>query len=294
MSREHSHSHVHSHEHAQRTIGLAFALNLAFGLTELGGGWWVGSVAVLAGAMHDLGDALSLALAWGFERFAERTPDRRFNFGYRRFSLLSAVITGAIVITGAVAIAIEAAERLRAPASEALGGWGMVAFAAAGLAVNGFAALRLSLGRTHNERMLTWHMLEDCVGWTAILVGAFAIRLTGYSWIDAALALALSTFVAVNVVRRLISTVFLFLQGRPENFDEDSFVADVLKIDGVAAVDHVRVWSLDGDAFALTLRLRLGVATLAEAEVAKGRARALALHLGAVADCIAIETAPAG
>jgi cobalt-zinc-cadmium efflux system protein len=103
----------------------------------------------------------------------------------------------------------------------------------------------------------------------------------------------LSGFVLFNVARHLRQTFFLFLQGRPANFDEEEFVRSAAGIEGVARIDSIRAWSLDGNAFVLAMRLDLSVATLREAERVKGQVRELAAQRGADRGSIAIETRPA-
>lgn len=268
-----SHGHHHHHDHAHHVIGnirLAFALNLAFSVIELVGGLWIGSVAITADAVHDFGDSISLGIAWALERFAGRSRDNRFNFGYRRFSLLSALISGLIISTGSIIIIFEALKRFQSPNPPS--GVAVMAFAVLGLAVNGFAAWRLSRGSTENEKMLTWHLFEDMMGWAIVLVGGFVMALTDIAWIDPALAVGLSIFILYNVLNRLKDTAYLFLQGRPASFDEKKFLADALAVPGVEHVDHLAVWSLDGQTSILSARL----------------------HLHSVRDPLAIETVKAG
>ena len=93
------HHHPHPSEQNLRT---AFFLNLAFTLVELVGGFWVNSVAILSDAIHDLGDSLSLGTSWYLEKLAKKKPDSRYSFGYRRFSLLGALINSVVLILGSI------------------------------------------------------------------------------------------------------------------------------------------------------------------------------------------------
>jgi cobalt-zinc-cadmium efflux system protein len=244
-------------------IRLAFFLNLSFSLIELVGGLWIGSLAIVADSVHDFGDSISLGLAWVLERLANRRKDQQFNFGYRRFSLLSALISGVIITAGSVVIVSECLRRFtqaivtegysaQAPASGP-----MIGLAILGLAVNGLAAWRLSKGATQNEKVLTWHLIEDMAGWGIVLIGAIVIALTGWWWIDPLLAFGLALFVAFNVLRHLKDTAYLFLQGRPTNFDESSFLKEALAVEGVEKIDHLAVWSLDGETSVLSARVHL-------------------------------------
>lgn len=267
---------------AMGNIRFAFFLNFGFSIIELFGGLWVGSLAIVADSVHDFGDSVSLGLAWFLERFANRRSDQRFNFGYRRFSLLSALISGVVITAGSGAIIVESLRRFHQPSVPA--GWPMAMLALLGLTINGVAAFRLSRGQTQNERILTWHLLEDVLGWAAVLVGALLIIATGATWIDPLLAIGLALFVSFNVFRHLKDTAFLFLQGRPRNFNEETFLGEALAVDGVEKVDHLAVWSLDGETSVLSARLHLhNVRDPLEIERVKREVRAAAGKQGALA-----------
>jgi cobalt-zinc-cadmium efflux system protein len=259
-----SHSHVHGHSHgpgghhhhgAVNNIKMAFFLNLFFSVFEIIGGLWVGSLAIVADAIHDFGDSISLGVAWFLEGYANKTRDDRFNFGYRRFSLLSALISGIVITAGSAVIINEAIRRFSEP--HVPSGLPMMIFAVFGIAVNGAAAWRVSHGSTQNEKMLTWHLIEDIAGWGLVLVGGGVIYFTGWTWVDPVLALALAVFVSFNVIKHLKETAYLFLQGRPGNFDEDKFLSEASKAPGVELIDHLAVWSLDGETSVLSARLHL-------------------------------------
>ncbi|MEK7358006.1 MAG: cation diffusion facilitator family transporter [Bdellovibrionota bacterium] len=261
---DHAHGHAHEHGHGSHhhhhhavvdNIKLAFALNFCFAIVELIGGLWIGSLAIVADAIHDAGDSVSLGVAWFLEKLANKRGDSKFNFGYRRFSLLSALVSGIVITVGSTVIVIQAIQRFADPHVPA--GLPMMGLAILGIAVNGLAAFRLSRGSTSNEKMLTWHLVEDMAGWGVVLIGGGVIYLTGWPWVDPVLALGLAIFVAFNVLRRLRETAYLFLQGRPQNFDEARFIEEAMAVSGVEHVDHLAVWSLDGETSILSARLHL-------------------------------------
>lgn len=277
--RRHGHSHGSHHHHhhgaSSGNIQMAFFLNFGFSIVELVGGLWIGSLAIVADAIHDFGDSVSLGIAWFLEKVANRRSDDKFNFGYRRFSLLAALISGVVITAGSLLVIYQALMRFKDPHVPA--GLPMIALAAIGISVNGFAAFRLSKGHTQNEKVLTWHLVEDVIGWAAVLVGGILIHFTGWAWIDPALALGLATFVSFNVLRYLKETLYLFLQGRPLNFDERRFLREVSSVPGIERVDNLAIWSLDGDSSVLSLRLHLhSVRDPNEIEGIKARVREFA------------------
>ena len=235
----------HNHNHVSQNIRIAFFLNLSFTIVEIIGGFFTNSIAILSDALHDLGDSLSLGLAWYLEKLSLKKPDRRFSFGYRRLSLLSALINGIILIAGSVFILSEAIPRLLVP--EPVNVVGMFYLSILGMVVNGVSVLRLRGGTTLNERVVTWHLIEDVLGWAAI----FVISIVMYFWpvtiLDTILSLFITLFVLWNVLKRLKETIVIFLQAVPPGIDIDRLEADLVQLEAVSSVHHTHIWSLDGE-----------------------------------------------
>lgn len=279
----HSHHHHHHHSHAGddgalKNIGVAFWLNLSFAVIELVGGYLTQSLAVMSDALHDFGDALSFGVGYVLQRKSRQGPTEHFSYGYRRLSLLSAFISGLVISTGSIFIAKEAIASFSEPHDPH--GPGMMALAILGIGMNGFAAWRMSLGHTHNEKMLRWHLIEDILGWVAVLIGSICIWAFGWNWLDPVLALAISVFVLVNVLRNLAATIGLFLQANPNPEGLRAFRTQVAALPNLVEVHDVHFWSLDGVRHVLSLHAVLRDVSLAEGD--KDQIRALSRLLG---DC---------
>ena len=244
-----THNH-HHHHHAGDNIGVAFSLNLAFTLLEIIGGLYTNSLAILSDAVHDLGDSLSLGLAWYLDRTSQRDADHRFTYGYRRFSLLGALITTIVLIAGSLYVLAQAIPRLIRP--EPAHAPGMALFAVLGILVNGAAALRLRGDNSLNARMVAWHMIEDLLGWVAVLVVSITLLFFDLYILDPILSVLITLYVLYNVLRNLRKTLRLFLQAVPEQVDLAHIKERILAIEGVCDTHHTHVWSLDGDHHVLT------------------------------------------
>jgi cobalt-zinc-cadmium efflux system protein len=254
---QHHHSHAdHAHTHAiSNRIGVAFALNFTFTLIELVGGLLTNSVAIVADAVHDFGDTLAIGFGWAASRMAERSPDASYTYGYQRLSLLSALVNGLLLTAGSVWILSETLPRLWQPELPHTGG--VIGLALLGLAVNGAAAWRLRGGGTQNEKMLSWHLLEDTLGWAAVLVGGVLMHFTGWAVIDPLLSLAVTLFILINVARNLRGTLRLFLQVSPDRALTDRIRRELESLPGVSGSHHLHLWSLDGQHHVLTAHLTL-------------------------------------
>lgn len=253
----HHHGHSHDHHHAldlaERNLGLAFFLNLAFAMIELIGGWWAGSLAILSDALHDFGDALSLGMGYFLQKKSRVKPTENFSYGPKRLSLLSAVISGIIISLGALLILRESIPRIWEPTEP--NGPAMLALAVLGLAVNGFAAWKMSGGQTFNEKMMRWHLIEDVLGWATILVGTLVMIFFKWNWLDPVMAILVSLFVLYNVFRQLSKTVNLFLQANPNPEGLKKFRLAVAQLPEIKGIHDVHFWSLDGIHHVLSLHV---------------------------------------
>ncbi len=248
------HQHGHNHQ-SERNLLLAFALNLAFTVLEIAGGFWTNSIAILSDALHDAGDCLSLGLAWYLQTLSARRPDAVFTYGYRRFSTLGALLTGVVLVIGLAFIGFGAVQRLREPAEVRVPG--MLALAVIGIAFNGFAAWRLRHGHSLSEQVASWHLLEDTLGWIAVLVGSIVMLIWNLPIIDPLLSLGISVLILWNVVRNLKKVSLVFLQSAPAGFDVAAFDRQMADIPAVIGSHHTYTWTLDGESHVFSTHLVL-------------------------------------
>jgi len=245
-------SHNHSHN-STGDLRLAFFLNLSFTIIEIAGGIWTNSLAILSDAIHDLGDSLSLGMAWYLESYARKDKDKKYSYGYRRYSLLSALINTVVLIVGSVFILSRAVTRLFNP--EPVDAKGMIFFAVLGIIVNGLAMLRLRGGKSLNARVVAWHLIEDVLGWVAVLIMSIVLLFTDLYILDPIFSILITCFVLYNVIKNLRKTLALFLQAVPENMDLEKIENRLLAIDNVCSSHHTHIWSMDGEHHVLTTHL---------------------------------------
>ncbi len=256
----HHHHHHHDHDHhddsSLKRIKTAFRLNIAFTLIEIVGGLLTGSLAIVADAVHDLGDSFSLGLALILERKARDKANFQWTYGYKRLSTLSALICAIVLIAGSLSILFTAATRILHPSAPP-NSWGMIALALVGTAVNGWAAFGLSRGATQNEKVLTLHLLEDFLGWIAVLFGGIIIWLTGWTIVDPLLAVLISLFILLNLYKNLRGTLRILLQYVPETVKLDEIIHKIRSLDGLVALRDYHAWTLDGKDHVFTCQIEL-------------------------------------
>lgn len=269
----------------ERSIFIAFILNLCFSLFELIGGLYTGSIAIISDSVHDLGDAVSIGISYFLERKSLREADDMYTYGYKRFSLLGAFITTAVLIAGSVAVICGSAVRLFRPAEVNYSG--MLIFAVVGAAVNFAAAYVTGHSSSANGRAVNLHMLEDVLGWLAVLVGAVLIGLTKLSVIDPLLSIGIAVFIFCEALKNLRGIGDVFLMKTPEHIDIPRVRADILAVGGVTGISDMRIINIDGESCHAVLKLSVSGVPAAEAK--KAAADILASH---GIDCPVIEIEP--
>ena len=229
---------------AKYTVWLAFFLNLTYAIVEFIAGGVFGSSAVLADSVHDLGDAIAIGISAFLETISNREEDNRYTLGYKRFSLLGALVTAIILMTGSVLVILENVTKILNPQpvnDEGILWLGMIA-----ITINVLASLVVSKGKTKNESILSLHFLEDTLGWVAVILMAIVLRFTDWYILDPLLSLVISFFILSKALPRFWSTLKIFLDAVPEGVETGDLEKDLEALNNVKSVNQISIWSMDG------------------------------------------------
>ncbi len=252
MSHHHDPAH---HHHSTSNIKVAFFLNLGFTLIEIVGGILTNSVAIISDAIHDLGDSLSLGLSWYFQTLSQRKSDKQFSFGYQRFSLLGAVINSMVLVVGGIFVLQEAIPRLWEPPQP--DAEGMIYLAILGILVNGAAVIKLRKGSSINEEVVSLHLLEDVLGWVAVLIAAIVMQFVDVPILDPLLSILITTWVLWNVYRNLRKSFKILLQAVPGDKDITALKQQIQDLPEVSNVHDIHLWTLDGEKDIFTVHIKV-------------------------------------
>jgi cobalt-zinc-cadmium efflux system protein len=253
----------------ERRLGAAFVLTIVFMAIEAVGGWFAGSLALMADAGHMLTDALALALAFAGFWFGRRPPDQRRSYGYRRFEVLAAWINGLLLSGIALLIMGEAALRLLAPV--AVKALPMLSIATAGLGVNLVTLwwLRQEPSNHINLRGAIFHVIGDVLGSAAAMLAAIVILATGWMPIDPLLSLVIALLILRSAFALVRGATHILLEGTPDDIDLERMREDVANsVPEITGIHHIHAWSLTSGHPMLTLHVQL----------AEGADRDTALH----------------
>ena len=229
---------------SKTSIWLAFFLNLSYAIVEFIAGGIFGSSAVLADSVHDLGDALAIGISALLETISNREEDRQYTLGYKRFSLLGAMLTAVILMIGSVLVILENITKIVHP--QPVNEKGILWLGIIAVAINVLASLVVRKGKTKNESILSLHFLEDTLGWLAVILMAIILRFTDWYILDPLLSLVISIFILSKAIPRFWSALKIFLDAVPEGVDIKQVKNDLEQLDHVVSVNQLNLWTMDG------------------------------------------------
>ena len=266
----HAHAHGHHHHHGHgKAFGVGLLLNVAYVAVEAGVGIAAGSLALIADAAHNAVDALSLLMAWVAATLARRAPTVRRTYGMRRSTILAALANGVLLLIAVGGIGWEAVHRLRDPAAV---DHGLVLWVAVvGIVINLGTAAMFWRGREKdlNIRAAFLHMLGDAAVTVGVLIGAFAMRATGWAWIDPALSLAIVVVIAATSIGLTRQAVDLALDAVPAGIDPEAVRAHLAAQPGIVGVHDLHIWGMSTTEVALTAHLVAAPGGFPDAERAR-------------------------
>ena len=229
---------------AKYTVWVAFFLNLSYAIVEFIAGGIFGSSAVLADSVHDLGDAIAIGISAFLETISNREEDRQYTLGYKRFSLLGALMTAVFLITGSILVILENTTKLFNP--QPVNDEGILWLGIIAVSINLLASLVVRKGKTKNESILSLHFLEDTLGWIAVILMAIILRFTDWYILDPLLSLVISIFILTKAIPRFWSALKIFLDAVPEGVETGDLEKDLEDLINVKSVNQLSIWSMDG------------------------------------------------
>ena len=229
---------------SKTSIWLAFFLNLSYAIVEFIAGGIFGSSAVLADSVHDLGDAIAIGISALLETISNREEDGQYTLGYKRFSLLGAILTAVILMIGSVLVILENITKIVGP--RPVNEEGVLWLGIIAVSINVLASLVVRKGKTKNESILSLHFLEDTLGWLAVILMAIILRFTDWYILDPLLSLVISIFILTKAIPRFWSTLKIFLNAVPEGVEAGDLAKDLESLTNVKSVNQLSIWSMDG------------------------------------------------
>lgn len=294
MPHDHHHGHHHHHHHADldgdRRVAWAVAVNLVLTLAQIVAGVISGSLALIADAIHNMSDALSLVIALAARRIGRRPADASMTFGYGRAEVVAALINYVTLVTIALYLAAEGIRRLVNPVE--VEGWIVVIVAAIALVVDTITALlvfRMTKDSV-NMRAAFLHNLADAMGSVAVIVAGTLILLYDWRLIDPIVTLMISAYILWHSAQGLRPVIRILMLGAPDGIDLSDLIAAMEATPGVANAHHVHLWHMQEQEAALEAHIAL--ARGASPETVKSDLKSLLqVRFGIAHSVLELETA---
>lgn len=240
---------------AGKAFVIGIILNLSFVVVELVIGFLSHSLALVADAWHNLGDAASLGLSLLAFGLSKIKSNQRYTYGYRKSTILASLANAILLMIAVGVIGYEAVQRLLAP--QPTEGGKMAIVAAIGILVNGFTAWLFMKDKDKelNMRGAYLHMASDAIVSLGVVFAGIIIVYTGWTWVDPLISLAIMLIIVLGTWNLLKDSIRLSMDGVPAGIDLEKVRSVALKIPGIKDIHHIHIWAMSTTTNALTAHL---------------------------------------
>jgi cobalt-zinc-cadmium efflux system protein len=253
--------HRHNHTHAENVRGKKLLwvtlLNFSISLVQVAGGIISNSLSLISDAIHNLGDTSAIFIAFLAGKHADKRPDARKTFGYKRTEILAALFNAVVLIAICIFLFVEAYERFRNP--QAIKGGIMLSVAVFGLIANLISVLVLQKEKSHNLniRAAYLHLLGDTLSSVAVIAGGIAILVWQIYWLDPLVTVAVGVYIIYHTWDVVRQTVDILMQATPRHIDIQEIKQSVEALPQVENIHHLHIWQMDDEHIHLEAHLNI-------------------------------------
>jgi len=260
MAHDHSHAHSHSHavsfnEASQKAFQIGIGLNVLFVLVEVVAGLAYKSMSLLSDAGHNLADVVSLLLSYIAFRLAHRQATLRFTYGFKKTTVLAALLNALLLLVAIGILGYESVLRLQLP--PVVQGKGIAWVAAVGIVVNSISAFLFFKNKDAdlNIKGAYWHLLADAMVSVGVVIGGIVISNTGWYWLDPAIGLAIMIIILISTWSLLKDSFKMSVDAVPAGIDLEEITRIILSVNHIVNVHHIHIWPLSTTENALTAHI---------------------------------------
>jgi cobalt-zinc-cadmium efflux system protein len=270
----HGHHHHVDPEAGDRRVFAAIAVNMGLTVAQIVGGVISGSLALIADALHNFSDAISLIIAFGARKIARRPRDAEMTFGYARVEVVAALINYTTLIVIGLYLLYEAAMRFADP--QPVEGWLIVIIAGIALIVDAVtAALTYAMSKSSvNIRAAFLHNVADALGSVTVLIAGTLILLYDWRLIDPLVTVLIAGYILWQSFREIGPVIRILMLGSPPEIETDAVLEAVRGIDGVTGIHHAHFWQMDEHRAALDAHVVIAEGRWNDADAVKDRIKA--------------------
>ena len=260
MAHDHSHAHAHSHavsfnEASRKAFQIGIGLNFLFVLVEVVAGLAYKSMSLLSDAGHNLADVISLLLSYFAFKLAHRQATQRFTYGYKKTTILAALINALLLLVAIGMLGYESVLRLQLP--PVVQGAGIAWVAAVGIVINSISAFLFFKNKDAdlNIKGAYWHLLADAMVSVGVVIGGIVISYTGWYWLDPAIGLGIMIIILVSTWSLLTDSIKMSVDAVPAGIELEEITRVILSVKHIVNVHHIHIWPLSTTENALTAHI---------------------------------------
>ncbi len=242
MAHNHSEDYTKELESASK---VSIALNFLFVIIEIVGGLYTNSIALLSDAIHDFSDVITLSTSYVLIKVSKKDESKYFNFGLKGAITVGAIINTLIILISSIFILTKAVNRIINP--EEVDAQVVLLIAIFGVIINGISVFKFRNQTNIMSRSIVLHLLEDALGWVAVLASSILMIIFENSTFDSILSLGISLFLIVTSLRNMFNIINVILYKVPDGIDVEVLKEKIKNIPNVLKINDFKVWSLEGE-----------------------------------------------
>lgn len=251
----------------------AIIVNMGLTVAQVIGGLFSGSLALIADALHNFSDAISLIIAFAARKIARRPANAKMTFGYGRAEVVAALVNYTTLIIIGIYLAYEATMRFFQPAE--IDGWLVVIIAVVALLVDVVTAmLTFTMSKSSvNIRAAFLHNVADALGSVAVIFAGTLILIYGWWWVDPAVTLLISGYILWQAFSEIGGVIKILMLAAPRELPTEHVLASLRAVDGVSDVHHLHLWQMQEHEAAIDAHLVIAQGRWGDADAIKAAAK---------------------
>ncbi|MFV0288805.1 MAG: cation diffusion facilitator family transporter [Mycoplasmatales bacterium] len=250
----HNHAHHHGTE-LEQASKVSILLNILFVIIEIIGGLYTNSISILSDAVHDFGDVITLSISFVLIKISKKEKTEEYNFGFKGLIIIGAILNTLIILSTSSLILIKSLSRIANP--QIINGKVMFLIAIFGVILNSVSVYKFHNQKNVMSRSLMLHLLEDALGWVAILISSVVIMIFKIYIIDTLLSIGISLFLVINAIRNIKNIINVMLYKVPQKIKIQEVKQSILQIKNVKIIEDLKIWSIEGETIYCLLKVKL-------------------------------------
>ncbi|WP_292655903.1 cation diffusion facilitator family transporter [Nitratifractor sp.] len=242
--------HHHHHAVSGTKLFITVLLNVVITLSQIVGGIFSGSLALLSDAMHNFSDVLALLVAWGANRLAVRPGSMEKTFGFKRAEIIAALFNASVLMGIALFLIIEAIHKFIHPEPIA-SGW-VIGLGLLSILLNAASVLLIKedAHENMNVKAAYLHLMTDVGASVAVVLGGVLMYYWQLFWVDPLISLLIALYLIYASYDIIRESTAILMQFAPEGLDLEELAEAVAQLPGIENLHHLHIWRLnDHDIF---------------------------------------------